>query len=444
MSDEKNAKRVVFRRGLFALIYMLALMGYILAGVPLTPFHGDESTLIYTTRDYFDQFVARDVGEFTSTAPDVDPMDVNLRLLDGRVQKYLGGFTYHLTGGTADGLNQPWEWGADITYNQQQGNFPAPDVLMTNRWAMAVLLALCIPAAFGIGMQLGGWPAALIFPALLAFSPTVLLNGRRAMMEAPLMLFSLLTVLSALRWAKSNPDGAWRARAWRAMPLHWVWLIPLSVADGLALSSKHSGALIIVAVFGALGVLTLWRRDGRGLLGLCLAGVGALGIFYLFNPTWWADPIDSARSVLRLRSELLAGQTQFFGGYSDFAEQLAGFWRQTFVGAPQFYEVDSWAGWIADPITAYQASPWGGVTFGMLGGLILAIFAVLGVVALSRRRDASAWVFGVYAVGVMCAALLLTPLEWARYYLIGLPGVYGLAAVGLSALISRVRPNTPK
>jgi len=442
MTDEKNAKRVVFRRGFFALIYMLALMLYILAGVPLTPFHGDESTLIYTTRDYFDQFVARDVAEFTSTAPDVDPMDTTLRLLDGRVQKYLGGFAYHLTGGTADGLNQPWEWGADITYNQQQGNFPALDVLMTNRWAMAALLALCIPAAFGIGMQLGGWPAALIFPALLAFSPNVLLNGRRAMMEAPLMLFSLLTVLSALRWgvAVKSPSPF----AGERLGARGFWLISLTLSAGLALSSKHSGALIIVPVFGALAVLALWRRDGRGLLGLCLAGIGALGVFYLFNPIWWASPITAAQTVLRLRSNLLAAQTQFFGGYHGFGEQLAGFWRQTFVGAPQFYEVESWAGLIADPITAYQASPWGGLTFGTLGGLILAIFAVLGVVALSRRRDSSAWVFGVYAVGVMCAALLLTPLEWARYYLIGLPGVYGLAAVGLSALMAKVRPNTPK
>ncbi len=463
--------RVIIMRSVFAILYVLALMLYILAGVALTPFHGDESTLIYTTRDYFDQFVARDLAQVTNSASDVNPMDSNLRLLDGRVQKYLGGFAYHLTGGTAGDLNQPWEWGGDVTYNRQNGNFPAPDVLMANRWAMAVLLALCIPAAFGVGMQIGGWPAALIFPALLAFNPSVLLNGRRAMMEAPLMLFSLLMALSALRWIaphplnpplppgregdlnNKQPNTSHRDRAnvrfihvespsplvGEGFGVRGFWLIPLSLAAGLALSSKHSGVLSIVPVFGALGVLTLWRRDWRGLLGLFLAGVGALGVFYLFNPAWWPDPLGAARTVLRLRSELLAGQSSFFGGYAGLGEQLAGFWRQTFEGAPQYYEVSNWAGFIADDITAYQASPWGGLILGTVGGVMLAIFALLGIVSLSRRRDSTAWVFGLYAIGVILAALLLTPLEWARYYLVGLPGVFGLASAGASAVISYFR-----
>lgn len=412
------------RRPLLTVIYLLGLMGYVLAGVPLTPFHGDESTLIYATRDYFDQFVARDLAQVTSTAPDVNPMDVNLRLLDGRVQKYWGGFAYHLTGGTAAGLNQPWEWGADDQYNLGRGNVPSPTVLAVNRWAGALLLALCIPAAFGIGMSVGGWPTALMFPAFVALSPAILLNGRRAMMEAPLLLCSLLTVLSALRWSSER---------------RWVWLVTLSLSAGLALSSKHSGVLVITPVFGALGLLSLWRRDWRGLGGLILAGLGVLGVFLAFNPAWWPNPVSAAQTVLRLRSELLAGQVNYFGGYADFGEQLAGFWRQTFVGAPQFYEIPDWAGYIGEQIAAYQASPWGGLIAGDVGAVMLLILTVLGGVSLVRRRDATAWVFGVYAVGTVAAALLLTPLEWARYYLIGLPAVYGLASAGLTALITRVR-----
>lgn len=408
-------------RHLLTALYLLALMGYVLAGTPDTPFHADESTLVYTTRDYFDQFVARDFDEVTNRAADVDPMDINLRLLDGRVQKYLGGLAYHLVGGTAAGLNLPWDWGADYAYNQSSGRVPPPDVLMPNRWAMALLLALCVPAAFGIGMSVGGWPMALVFPALIALSPNILINGRRAMMEAPLLLASLLTVLSAVRWAGVSPH-----------PKRGIWLILLSLAAGLALSSKHSGALTLVPVFGALGVLTLWRRDWRGLVGLFAAGVGAIGVFFAFNPAWWPDPLGAAADVLRLRSELLSGQTAFFGGYDSFGAQVAGFWRQTFIGAPQYYEIDAWAAYIPDQIARYEATPWGGLSFGALGGVVLVVFAALGVVSLVMRRSAAGWVFAAYAVGVILAALLLTPLEWARYYLIGLPGVYGMAALGVS------------
>lgn len=438
-----NTKRAI--RWILAVIYLSAWMGYMLAGVPLTPFHGDESTLIYATRDYFDQFVTRDIAEITSTAPDVDPMDKNLRLLDGRVQKYWGGFVYHLTGGTPDGLNQPWEWGSDDTYNLQNGNVPSPHVLHIHRWAGALFLALCVPAAFGIGMSIGGWPAALIFPALMALSPNILLNGRRAMMEAPLMAFSLLMVLSALRWAGAGRYG-WRKLSasvqleiWQSHPYRWVWLGLLMLSAGLTLASKHSGVLTIVPIFGALGLLTLWRRNWLGVFGLSVAGIGALGIFYAFNPTWWLNPLDSARTVLQLRSELLTGQVAFFGGYATFGEQLTGFWRQTFIGAPQFYEIPAWEGYIGDQITAYQTSPWGGLAWGDVGGVILALFALIGGIALSRRRDASAWVFGLYAVGAMLAALLFTPLEWARYYLIGMPAVYGLAATGAAFLLRRGR-----
>jgi hypothetical protein len=411
-----------------ALAYLALWMGYALAGTPLVPLHGDESTLIYTTRDYFDQFVRGDLAQVTNRATDLDPMDANLRLLDGRVQKYLGGLAYHLSGGTADGLNQPWDWGGDVAYNAQAGRAPTPAVLMPNRWAMAALLALCVPAAFGVGMAVGGWPAALALPALLMLSPNLLLNGRRAMMEAPLMLFSLLTVLSGLRWAAAGRGG------------RGGWTALLALSAGLALASKHSGALVIAPVFGALGVLALARRDGRALLALMGAAIGALGVFGALNPAWWPDPLGAASTVLRLRSELLAGQTAFFGGYPDFGAQMGGFWRQTFGGAPQYYEVAAWADYIAADIAAYAASPWGGVTWGDFGGIVLALLALLGCAALLIRRDAAAWVFGVYAAGALLAALLFTPLEWARYYLVGLPAVYGLAAAGLSAIGRVLRP----
>jgi 4-amino-4-deoxy-L-arabinose transferase-like glycosyltransferase len=375
------------------------------------------------------------MAEVTNTAPDVNPMDANLRLLDGRVQKYLGGFTYHLTGGTVDGLNQPWEWGPDDTYNLQNGNVPSPEVLLVNRMAGALLLALCVPAAFGIGMSIGSWPAALIFPALIALSPNILLNGRRAMMEAPLMLFSLLTVLSALRWGQKIPLPLVREE----FRERGVFLILLGLSAGLALSSKHSGVLVITPVFGALGLLTLWRRNWRGLTGLIIAGIGALGVFYLFNPAWWPQPVNAAQTVLRLRSELLAGQVGFFGGYANFSEQIAGFWRQTFIAVPQFYEIPDWVVYIGDQIATYQASPWGGLSFGTVGGLSLALLTVLGALALIRRRDTVAWIFGVYALGTILAAVLFTPLEWARYYLVGLPAIYGLSATGASFLIRRGR-----
>ena len=238
-------------------LYLLALMLYALAGTPLAPFHGDESTLIYGSRDYFDQFVARDMQRVMNLRDD-DPMDHNLRLLDGRVQTYLGGFAYHLTGGMADGLNQPWLWGAPAQFNLDDGHVPDDRLLMAQRWAMALLLALSIPAAYGVGAQMGGMWGGLVMATLVAVSPNLALNGRRVMMEAPLLLFSLLTALAALRIAASHLQPATSGRRTA------VYLLLLGLAAGMALGSKHSALFTVAPLFAALGLWMLWRRWWSG------------------------------------------------------------------------------------------------------------------------------------------------------------------------------------
>src|SRR6187200_156111 len=151
-------------------LYLFALMLYVLAGTPLAPFHGDESTLIYGSRDYFDQFVAGDMARVMNLRTD-DANDHSLRLLEGRVQKYLGGFAFHLSGGTADRLNRPWQWGAPAQVSITEGFAPTLRLLMAERWPMAVLLALGIPVAYAIGAQLGGIGGGLLMATLIAVSP---------------------------------------------------------------------------------------------------------------------------------------------------------------------------------------------------------------------------------------------------------------------------------
>src|SRR6188474_1627692 len=94
-------------RRLLDVLWISLLIFYVLMGVPQVPFHGDESTLIYTTHDYAYQFIDRDLSMVTYNGnPAIDPMLQELRLLDGRVHKYLGGLFWHLAGYTVADLNQ--------------------------------------------------------------------------------------------------------------------------------------------------------------------------------------------------------------------------------------------------------------------------------------------------------------------------------------------------
>jgi hypothetical protein len=63
----------------------------------------------------------------------------------------------------------------------------------------------------------------------------------------------------------------------------------------------------------------------------------------------------------------------------------------------------------------------------------------MGIIALIRRRDGVAWVAAVWIAASVAAAFFLTPLPWARYYLITLPALYTLAAAGFGAFIALLR-----
>jgi 4-amino-4-deoxy-L-arabinose transferase-like glycosyltransferase len=408
--------------------YLLLLAVYILAGTVLAPFHGDESTLIYMSRDYAYQFLQGDVERVRYHEPPLNATEQELRLLNGTLPKYLMGFAWHMGGFSVDDLNEQWDWGADWNYNQSTGHAPSEALLQVTRVPSGLLLALGAVFMFAIGRSVGGRPVAYLASLYYALSPALLLNGRRAMMEGSLTAFSLLVVLAAL---------------WLLRERRWWQALLLGAAAGLALASKHSGAFTLVAVFGACAVYPLLEWFGTKArprliiyLQLVLAGLVALGVFYALNPAWWGDPLARLDEVLHLRTTLLAGQTAAFGGYMSLGDALGGFFRQVFVGLPQYYEVANWAQFIAEPIARYENSVWRGVSLGgsIIGGMVLLVLMLIGFSALVRNKMTSGavrWLVGAWALAMFASTALLTPLEWQRYYLPAYPAVGLLAALGV-------------
>ena len=415
--------------------FLLLLAIYIVAGTILAPFHGDESTLIYMSRDYAYQFLQGDVDRVRYNDPPLSVTEQELRLLNGTLPKYLIGLAWHLGGFTVDDLNEQWDWGADWNYNQSTGHAPSDSLLQISRLPSALLLAAGVIFLFAIGRSLGGRPVAYLASLYYALNPALLLNGRRAMMEGSLTAFSLLALLTAI-WLLHEKRG-------------WIAIL-LGVASGLALASKHSASFGIIALFVACALYPLvqWvaekkqsalRLDAL----LLLAGGITLILFYALNLAWWGDPFARLSEVLRLRTDLLAGQTAAFGGYASLGEALAGFFRQVFANLPQYYEVPAWANYIAEPIARYEVSVWRGVSLGgsTIGGIILLILVVIGFYALVRNKttsQATRWLVGVWALMMFASTALLTPLEWQRYYLPAYPAVGLMAAYGIVWLARRI------
>ncbi len=424
---------------LIDVLWISILIAYILLGVPQTPFHGDESTLVYNTHDYAAQFIRRDLSAFDYTSGNVNPMDADLMLLDGRVHKYLGGLFWHMAGYTEDDLNEPWLWGADMAFNQSNGHVPSDSLLVVTRLASAMLMAVGVPALFGIGLRLDGRATAYAATLVYALAPALLLNGRRSMMEGALMGFTLLTVLAAMLFAKRRDLGS---------------ALLLGLSGGMALASKHTGLLpfgLVVAGFGlgllieifvrkSLTVQTLWRSAAL----LIVSGLIAVGIFLAFNPAWWGDPLGTFREVATRRTTLLESQTAFYNGYANVGERLRGFYELAIVGAPQYYEAGpEWQDYIGDQIAAYESSSWKGISLGIIAPIFLWLPGLWSLWRGIRSQDSVQrlvhWIAAIWIIGICVAVLVVTPLEWQRYYLAVITALCLLSGLGVGQIARWLR-----
>lgn len=406
-------------------LFLLLLVGYILAGTARVPFHGDESTTIWMSRDYGYLFLDGELDRVRYREPPVNATEQHMRLITGALTKYLMGIFWHLDGYTTDQINEQWDWGADWHYNQTNGHAPDDRLLMLGRWPSALMLAAGVVVLFAVGRLLDGRGVAYIASLYYALNPALLLNGRRAMFEGGLVLFSLLTVLVAI-WLLRRRSGA--------------AALALGVCGGLAVAAKHPAGFTLAAVLGA-GMLFAWRAGDLWRLAprLVTAAVLALLVFVALHPQWWDDPLRRVGQALDARTGILEGQVAAFGGYDGAADRLAGAARQMFIVRPQYFEAPAWADYIADQIERYEASPLRGVSIGgsIPGALVMAALVVLGGWSLLRGwrgEQAARWVVGVWAAVMLLTTAALTPLEWQRYYLMAYPALGLLLGVGVMRL----------
>jgi hypothetical protein len=438
-------------------VWLAILAIYIMVGVQLVPLHGDETTQIYMARDFYALFIERDTSQLTYRAWDtLDGQAAtrqDLRLKDGVLHRYLFGAVAYLGGYSADELNEQWEWGSGWDWNHQHGHVPVDDLLLRTRYVSAAMLALGVVILFAIARQIGGQGTAYVTTLLYTMNPALLLNGRRAMMEGALTFFSLLVVLAGL-WVLQS-------RKW------WAYLL-LGLASGLAVASKHTGAVTVAAVFVACGLVYVYealpsplnplshKRRGdfntdaknrvptEQIVYLIMAGILSLLIFYALNPAWWSNPMARAGAVSDMRLNFMQSQQDAFGGYETMAARLGGFWRQSFMLRNMYAEtdVDNFRENLADDIAAYETSGYGGfITTNPILPYIFAGLIVIGMIALWFDTMVGVelrFMIGVWIASMLVLTVLLTPLEWQRYYLPVFPAIMLLIGLGVYFIFRRI------
>lgn len=427
-------------------LWIAALGAYVLLGVPVATFHGDEAMQIYTSHDYVIAFIERDPLRLQTAPPYPIDSDAHLRILNGTVNRYLIGLSWHVAG-LHSGMLPPrpgWDWGLSYDDNVATGHRPVPELLTAARLSSALFFAASIGVIFLLARVTGGRGMAYVVSALYALNPALLLNGRRAMQEGSLLFFGLLTVLTATVIAQRRARG-------QRVPLYvWVGLI---AAGALGLASKHNTAIFVVGAFawialaeiahlGADSLRRLRRLAGLiTVLGVC--AVGTLAGFVALSPALWSDPLARLGDLLAVRAELLDIQVGGVPtGPMPLAQRLQFLFFQPFAAPLMQYEVSAWndAARFQIEAAAYLASPLSGLHVGITGGLLLTAVALVGVIALLIRLVRGGPTARAHAAGLLIwllatmAALLANPLPWQRYYLPLMPISALLAGIGFDAL----------
>lgn len=260
-------------------IFLLFCVAYVLAGLSLVPFHGDESAYLILSEDYDKVFKKHEVEKILFD-PDGKSKQY-LRLSTGGILSFSIGFARDITNND-DPINK-WLWGSSWEDNIAIGNLPDPQLLNLARVCSSAMGGLAFVFLFLFvrrlfSSRLAAWAATLAFVT----QGSILVNIRRAMQEGPKFLFLILTIYIASYVLKDL-----KQRKIRRMPY-----FALGIASGLTLAAKQDTAPMLVAVYLSLIFISLWKSRSLqtnlvNILYLGAATILAYASFLAFMPVFW-------------------------------------------------------------------------------------------------------------------------------------------------------------
>ncbi|MDX1616085.1 MAG: phospholipid carrier-dependent glycosyltransferase, partial [Candidatus Promineifilaceae bacterium] len=202
-------------------------------------YHPDEGVWIAVGKESFQRyFIERDwsyeswedgrFGDFGTHNPTIG--------------KYIIGAALFLSGAADEATVFPgYEFSNGLIWDEVKDIQPPPEALQAARAAMrwlAVLSTICI---YFLGKSLTqSRSTGLVVGILFTLKPLVITSGRRAMMEMPLLFFSLLSLLLGFHLLEAIRLGRHR----------WVlgYAIGFGIILGLVISTKLSAVLVLVTV----------------------------------------------------------------------------------------------------------------------------------------------------------------------------------------------------
>lgn len=408
---------------LIALILLL-LSGYNLAGVMQVPFHPDESTQLYMSRDI--ERLLSDPAKLFWDQEKAGDLEQHYRLIDAPLTRYLIGFARQICG--LQPLSADWDWSQNWEQNKAAGALPSTQLLMCGRLAITFLIPLSLFLIYKIGTALQGRLLGMIAAVLLGTSALVLLHDRRAMAEG-VLTFGICLSLWGILHADQRP-------------------ILAAIGIAIAFNAKQSALALFPAGLLAVSWLPAENRSPRRLVTNAIQYSLVFALVTLaLNPVWWRDPIESIQASWQERQDLLVSQevaTQALAPGQLLTtpfERLVAMIANVYIIDPQFAEVGNYLDQIREASEVYLDKPVNRLLRGNMGGGFLLGASLYGcVLILYRLRSAQSsdhrrMVLLLLAFLFQAGALLITvPLPHQRYIIPLVPFVCLIAGYAASSL----------
>jgi hypothetical protein len=416
-------------------------LGFLLITLPAVPFHPDEATYIYMSRDLDRIIAGGPLSVCWRSGGGSDPLQVE-RERDCPLTRYAVGLA-RLTGGLP-ATDANWNWGSDWEQNLGQGAVPSDRLMLLARIPEVLLLFLSVLLMARIGLGLGGGVGAVSAAVLFGLNSQILLHGRRAMSEAG-VLFGMILVVAVLLERRNAAGPRFRNIA---RPLL------TGAALAIAVSAKYSGLLIApVAVVGMFFIdpESPWRRRlWHGILRIGVMAAAFLAVFLLLNPVYWCDLLGTLSAVVAERRRLSFEQVQTLHLASRVAVldsipiRLLAPLYEWLMAPLAFWDVPNYSAATSLSEAAYVSQPLHMLTTGSIGGLVSTVLAFLGLGGVIARKmprgsDASPLIAAAWFICIFVGIVAVVPILWQRYYLPLIPAGAVLSAVAINDIVCGIR-----
>jgi 4-amino-4-deoxy-L-arabinose transferase-like glycosyltransferase len=411
-------------------LLIIVLSGFILGGLPVVPFHPDESTQLFMSADLKELLTNPKSLAFDPEKK--DDLRQSYRLLDAPLTRYLLGAGLALSGQSP--LQADWDWSHNWEDNRAAGALPDARQLLAGRIAVVLTIPVSLALIFLCGQYLGGFWSGTLAVMLVGLNALILLHSRRAMAEGVLLLGTCAFLVS-LQVSDRRP-----------------WLAGLAL--GLAFNAKQSTLVLL-----PLGLLAVaWSGQGTWLPGRRITSgvlqyLLAFGLFtFLINPVYWHQPVQAAQAAIQVRRELLTRQV------ADVQRALPQNYLETpgeravtllahlYLAPPMFAEAGNYQTDTAATEFEYLANLLNSFGRNLPGaGLFLGLSLVGLLSGVERARRAAPnlrrglVLYLLATVSMIGGSILLIPLAWQRYVIPLVPLICLWASLGLVWLGGFVR-----